>query len=294
MNTAIKNTALVILRPLVRFLIGHGWTFGAITELLKYVCVEEACRSQGQSARTLTDSKVTLMSGVHRKEVRRIREELAQTDTQNIPLRQGANTAAQLIALWMTHPNYQNEHGEPKCLPMRATDAPSIESLARLVKADMRPRTIVDDLIRAGVAEERGDMICLLRCSYVSDIPEDRLVFMANNVSDHLSAAVHNLDGIEPPFLEQALYFDGLSKEALDKLRPELRRLSEKLLRDAYQRVAKTTSPSDDVTTAPPRDMSRRMRLGVYYFEDDSQAPALPPREIDPTPTPSPQDQTHA
>ena len=291
MNTAIKNTALVILRPLVRFLIGHGWTFGAIAELLKYVCVEEACRKQGENAGTLTDSKVTLMSGVHRKEVRRIREELAQTDTHNLSLRHGANSAAQLIALWMTHPNYQNEHGEPLCLPMRATDAPSIEALARLVKADMRPRTIVDDLVRAGVAEERADSICLLRCSYVSDIPEDRLVFMGNNISDHLLAAVHNLEGATPAYLEQALYFDELTAEALDKLRPELRRLGEKLLRDAYQRVAKLPPQETEHMAPPAPSATRRMRLGVYYFEDNT--PQSPQESRTTCPTNSPQVEPH-
>ncbi len=291
MNTAIKNTALVILRPLVRFLIGHGWTFGAIAELLKYVCVEEACRKQGESARTLTDSKVTLMSGVHRKEVRRIREELAQTDAHDLLLRHGANSAAQLIALWMTHPNYQNEHGEPVALPMRAPNAPSIEALARLVKADMRPRTIVDDLVRAGVAEERADMIHLLRCSYISDIPEDQLVFMGNNVGDHLTAAVHNLEGGTPAYLEQALYFDELSPDALDKLRPELRRLGEKLLRDAYQRVAKLTPQSDESADNPVPSGSRRMRLGVYYFEDNT--PQSPQQSRTSCPINTPQDEPH-
>lgn len=268
MNTAIKNTALTILRPLVRFLIGHGWTFAAIAELLKYVCVEEACRKRAESARALTDSKVSLMSGVHRKEVRRIREELGQNATHDLPLRHGANTAAQLIALWMTHPDYQNEHGEPLDLPMRAANAPSIEALARLIKADVRPRTIVDDLVRGGVAEERNDLISLLRSSYISDIPEDRLVFMGNNVGDHLMAAVHNLEDGTPAYLEQALYFDELSPDALDKLRPELRRLGEKLLREAYQRVTKLAPQSDEPADNPVPSGSRRMRLGVYYFED--------------------------
>ncbi|MGC8697808.1 MAG: DUF6502 family protein [Halothiobacillus sp.] len=270
MNTAIKNTALLILRPLVRFLIGHGWTFGAISELLKYVCVEEACRQQGTGARGLTDSKVSLISGVHRKEVRRIREELTQSETHHLKLRHGANTAAQLIALWMTHPHYQNEQGEPIALPLRAANAPSVEALARLVKADVRVRTIVDDLVRAGVAEERGDMIGLLRCSYVSDIPEDRLIFMANNVGDHLAAAVHNLEGGSPKYLEQALYFDELTAVELEKLRPELRRLGEKLLRDAYQRVAKSRPSADETPPAPKPNQTRRMRLGVYYFEDET------------------------
>lgn len=241
-----------------------------MAELLKYVCVEEACRKQGEGTGNPTDSKVALLSGVHRKEVKRIREELAQSGAHDVPLRHGANSAAQLIALWMTHPDFQNEQGEPLCLPMRDDSAPSIEALAQLIKADMRPRTIVDDLIQAGVAEERADKICLLRSSYISDLPEDRLAFMANNVGDHFMAAVHNLEGNTPTFLEQALFFDELSTDDLELIRPELRRLGEKLLRDAYRKVAKQSSETNPVADSARARPSRRMRMGVYYFEDDT------------------------
>jgi hypothetical protein len=263
MNNAIKSAALAISRPLVRFLIGHGWTYGAMAELLKYVCVEESCRRAGLAARVLTDSKVSLISGVHRKEVHRIREELGQSTAQELPLRHGANVAAQLTALWMTHPDYQDERGEPLSVPMRAENAPCLEELARLIKADMRPRTILDDLVRAGVAAERAGMIHLLRTSYLSDVPEDRLAFLGTNVGDHLSAAVHNLEGVQPAFIEQAVYFDHLPAPVLDAIRQDLRRIGEKMIRDAYRRVSKLEL--DEAITPS----NRRMRMGVYYFEEE-------------------------
>ncbi|MDD5004185.1 hypothetical protein [Acidithiobacillus sp.] len=35
MNEALKTAVLAILRPLVRYLIGQGWTYGALTDTLK-------------------------------------------------------------------------------------------------------------------------------------------------------------------------------------------------------------------------------------------------------------------
>lgn len=277
MSHAIKSAAIAIFRPLVRFLIGHGWTYGAMAELLKVVCVEESCRRLASEASPLTDSKVGLISGIHRKEVNRIRLELAASTTNDLPLRQGANVAAQLIALWVTHPGFLDEHDQPLPLPMRAESGPSVDELARLIKADMRPRTILDDLIRAGIVEENAGLISLLRTTYVSDVPEDRLSFLGANVGDHLASAVYNLENDPPPFLDQAVYFDALSPEALDHVREDLRLMGNKMLRAAYQRISKLDSQTPAQVDTPS---VCRMRLGVYYYEENTPtATSLPPTQ---------------
>lgn len=277
MSHAIKSAAIAIFRPLVRFLIGHGWTYGAMAELLKVVCVEESCRRLASEASPLTDSKVSLISGIHRKEVNRIRQELATSTTNDLPLRQGANVAAQLIALWVTHPDFLDEHDQPLPLPMRAENGPSLDELARLIKADMRPRTILDDLIRAGIVEENAGLISLLRTTYVSDVPEDRLNFLGTNVGDHLASAVGNLENDPPPFLEQAVYFDALPPEVLDHVREDLRLMGNKMLRTAYQRISKLDSQTPAQIDAPSVS---RMRLGVYYYEEKVPTAApLPPTQ---------------
>lgn len=276
MNSAVKSAAIAIFRPLVRFLIGHGWTYGAMAELLKVVCVEESCRLRPPGTPPLTDSKVSLLSGVHRKEVNRIRQELADRSPDDLPMRQGANIAAQLVALWVTHPDCVDEHGEPRALPLRAEKSPCIETLAREIKADMRPRTILDDLIRAGIVEERAGQFHLLRTSYVSDVPEDRLVFLGANVGDHLASAVHNLQGIDPPFIEQAVYFDELPPSVVDDVRSELRQLGSQMIRTAYERVSRRD-------TGAQHEPSRRLRMGVYYYEE-----AVPSRAAGPAPADNP------
>ncbi|MDA3877317.1 MAG: DUF6502 family protein [Halothiobacillus sp.] len=268
MSHAIKSAAIAIFRPLVRFLIGHGWTYGAMAELLKVVCVEESSRQHEPGAPPLTDSKVSLLSGVHRKEVNRIRQELAAHSPDELPMRQGANIAAQLVALWVSHPDFLDATGEPLPLPRRAEKSPCIEELARRIKADMRPRTILDDLIRAGIAEERSGHFHLLRATYVSDVPEDRLNFLGANVGDHLSSAVRNLQNAKPPFIEQAVYFDALPPEVIEAVREDLRQLGNKMIRTAYQRVSKLDTDADS-------PHPRRMRMGVYYYEEDA-APRAP------------------
>lgn len=274
MNNALKSAAVAIFRPLVRLLIRHGWTYGAMAELLKVVCVEESSRQQAPDAPPLTDSKVSLLSGVHRKEVNRIRQELADHSSDELPMRHGANIAAQVVTLWATHPDFIDASGEPLPLPLRAEKSPCIEEIARRIKADMRPRTILDDLIHAGIAEERSGHFHLLRSSYVSDVPEVRLNFLGANIGDHLSSAVHNLQNTAPPFIEQAVYFDSLPPEVIDSVREDLRQLGNKMLQTAFQRVSKLDSGANS-----PRP--RRMRMGVYYYEEDAAPGSLAEQQKD-------------
>ena len=268
MNEALKSAALSILRPFVRYLIGQGWTYGALAELLKFVYVGEAIRHYGQiSGRPLTDSRISLLSGIHRKEVRRLRLEL-HADPGRIALRHGANVAAQMVAAWSATEAYRDPAGVPRVLPLRAEGMPSFEGLVRLVKADMRPRTILDDLLRAGIVVLDGDNVRLVRSGYVSDLPDDRVAFLGANVGDHLQSAVHNMEGTEP-YLEQAVYFEDLPADAMEGIRRDLRAMGTRLLQEAHQRISKSENPE-------PNRPRRRMRLGVYYYEEDQTSDETP------------------
>lgn len=260
MNEALKTAVLSLLRPLVRYLIGQGWTFGALTDLLKTVYVAEVIRHYGErDGRPLTDSRISLLSGIHRKEVKRLRLDL-MAGQGRIFLRHGANVAAQMVAAWVATPGYQDQAGKTLSLPLRAEAGPSFEALTRLVKADMRPGTLLDELLRVGVVAVEGEMVRLLRTAYVSDLPEDRLAFLGANVGDHLQSAIHNLEGGEP-YLERALYFDDLPAEMLERIRADLADMGDGLLRQAHQQVTQMAK----TPLAGPR---RRMRFGVYYYEE--------------------------
>jgi hypothetical protein len=272
MYDALKSAALSIFRPFVRYLITQGWTYGALTELLKFVYVGEVIALDERNGKpTPTDSRVSLLSGIHRKEVRRLREELLAGSGQ-IALRHGANMSAQVVAAWVACEAYRDAQGEPRALPLRAAEpAPSFESLVRLVKADMRPRTVLDELLHAGVVELHEDEVKLARSGYVSDLPEDRLAFMGAHIGDHLRATVHNLEG-RAPYLEQSVYFDDLPPGAVDAVRDDLRHLGEQVLQEAYQRIARAEQAGRAERPEGQGGDKKRLRLGVYYYEEGTQS----------------------
>ena len=270
-DTALKNAVLSILRPLVRYLIERGWTYPALGEMLKAVYVEEALRYQSEDKKPVTDSRVSLLTGVHRKDVKRLRAVLG--DHSNAPvLPHGAALAARIVAAWTSSPRYLDVNRKPKILPLRhLPNRVSFEGLVRETKADMRANVILDELVRAGVADvDEEGKVHLLRSAYVSDIPRDKLVYLGDNVSDHLRGALHNVAGKDRPFLERAVYYEVVDVDELDALRPELYQLSEEFLQAINRRVM----PLNRKASRNGKKGGRRMRMGVYYFEDDSRVPA--------------------
>ncbi len=276
MQDALKAALLALLRPLVRYLVGQGCTYGTLVDLLKMVYVDETIRHYGAlGGRPLTDSRLTLMTGIHRKEVKRLREMLAEGG-MDVGLRADANVASKVVALWGARPEFLSADRRPLRLSMRAEQGPDFETLTRLAKADMRPRAILDELVRAGVAQvdPADGRIGLLRMAYISDLPEDKLAFLGQNVGDHLQSAVHNLEH-RPPFIERALFFDALPVGVLDVIRPQLEQLGANVLSQAHAQVSQAEATIPESASSE----QRRMRFGVYYFEEPAPAPPTPNEE---------------
>lgn len=271
MDTVLKTALLNILRPLVRYLVGRGWTYPALSELLKSVYVAEAETHYGGDPETVTDSRISLLSGIHRKDVKRLRTELREAPDKPA-LRRDAGLAARVVASWVSSPRYLDARKRPKTLPLSARGGrPSFEKLVRETRADMRPNVILEELVRVGVAEVGEDnTIRLRRNAYVSDLPRDKLAYLGDNVCDHLQSALHNITGQGRPFLERAVYYELIAPEAIEQLRPELFRLSEEFLQKINRKVMPLNS--DAIRRREPH--GRRMRLGVFYYEDKSRVTA--------------------
>jgi hypothetical protein len=268
LETVFKTALLKILHPLVRYLIARGWTFPVLSEVMKVVYVAEAQTHYGEDSETVTDSRISLLTGIHRKDVKRLRSKMDQASPA-IGLRRDAGLAARVVATWLSSRRYLDARKRPKALPINSSDRRiSFEKLVRESRADMRPNVVLEELVRVGVAEmDESNMVRLVRNAYVSDLPRDKISYLGENVSDHLQSALHNMTGQGMPFMERAVYYELINPEALEQLRPELTRLSEEFL----QTVNRKVMPLNAEAIRRRESHGRRMRLGVFYYEDKSR-----------------------
>jgi len=256
-SEAVLAEVLAILEPLVTWLVRSGVGYAAFAAALKPVFLAQAEHELARLGRKRTDSALSLLSGLHRKDVRALGEPAEQVTADNAAqgMRWGKPSPAnQVVTRWLSL-------GWPDVLPFAGAE-PSFETLARRVSRDFHHRAVLDDLVRLGVVREEGESVRLIRDAFVPNpgLEEARALF-AGSAVDHLAAGVHNLSG-DPGrrFLEQSVFADGLSEASIR----ELHQLANQIWADALQRVVDQAVPMcerDEGESQP-----HRFRLGVFSY----------------------------
>ncbi len=144
-NASLLNVLRRILRPLARLLLAEGIPLQTAIEMLKQALVDSAEADFTLSNKAQTDSRISLMTGVHRKDVKRLREREALR--KEAP--PGISMGARLVSLWLTQPPFVDENETPVALPRLRSQGGevSFEALAQRISKDIRPRAVLDELM---------------------------------------------------------------------------------------------------------------------------------------------------
>lgn len=232
-----------ILLPLARLAIRKGWLFRDLENGLKKAYIGAALSLTDGTA---TDSKISIMTGLQRRDVAALRK-LNDVPSKRQPL-------AEIIALWWNEPNYPNDN-----LPVQGTEF-SFSTLARSVRQDVHPRTFLDLLIENGAATEEGTTVSLKTRSY-TPLPgtDDQMTYLAENVGDHLNAAVGNVVDAAH-YYDMAVHYSGLSENAVKELDGLFRLRLNAVLKEIDTRAQEL-----------PRNENgpHRFRAGGYFYDDE-------------------------
>ena len=265
--------------PLVRLLVSQGVTYPQFASALKLSFLRAAHAELRAEGKRVSDSAVSLLSGVHRKDVRALTAE-GKLATRAID--RALSVADEVFTRWVSDPTYLAADGLPRLLPLRtrSDDEPSFESLAQSVSRDFHSRAILDEMTRLGVAEAVGEFVRLRVDRFVPDAGfAETLSYVSRNVYDHLGAVEGNMKaihaGARSPFLEQSVFADGMSRESIRELQELARRIWESALRRMY--ALATDRLEHDQGVAGEQVM--RMRFGVYFYSEPD-TPLAEPAEL--------------
>lgn len=255
-----------ILRPLVRLLIVRSIPFPVATEVLRRLYVEVASDGFSVDGKRQTDSRVHLLTGVHRKDVKRLRAERHAKDPSSRKGSRKTSLTSVLIAQWTTLDEYRDEQGRPRPLPRAGRDIASFESLVRLVNTDIRPRVVLDEWERLGIADvdDEGRVNLRVEAFVPPQGSDESLLYLGRNSGDHVAAAVHNVLGEGSPFLERSAAYDALTAASVDELRELAAQRGMEALRAVNQRAMALRRRD-----AAKADATRRMSFGAFFFSEE-------------------------
>lgn len=259
------RAGLALLVPLARWLVRNGVPYSSFAPAMKTVFVEAARRELTAHDGKLTDSALSVLSGVHRRDIR----EMGEAATPSAAQPKAPSVASQMFTRWLTDAQLRGSDDQPRPLP-KAGDGLSFDALARQVSSDVHPRTLLAEMQRLGLVAVDGDTVHLQAQAFVPrEGFEEMTELFSANMSDHLAAAVHNLHGESPKFLEQSLFGSGLSAKSTEALGTTAR----KLWKDAFRQMA-SEAGAHLKRDAKTHDTPMRMRFGVYFYAEPKEAPA--------------------
>ena len=113
-QAALVKAVIMLCKPLIRLLIEKGMTFTQFRELMKELYVEVADKHFSLDDNKPSDSRIFVLTGVHRKDVKRIRQQAEQEDSQ---ITSSASLSGEIVARWTSMPEYLDDKGKPRHLP---------------------------------------------------------------------------------------------------------------------------------------------------------------------------------
>jgi hypothetical protein len=258
----VLETAARILAPLVRLLIAKGVTFQMASEVLKQVYVRVA-QKQFVDEDEATGTKLSLLTGLNRKEIRRLTSE--DVEKRGAPM---SSYASAVHAVWRTQRRWRDKNGAPKPLPRRSSGRQlSFDDLVRSVTTDHRPSAILEELIRLGVVKSGSENQVVLQPGafvHTGDF-EDRLYAASESIGDHLQAAFANVTTEKPNFfLNRYIYSDELSVESADALHLRAREHWQSVRDDTMEQAI--AAEARDVELG--NDRKTRIRVGMYFYSE--------------------------
>lgn len=200
-----------LMPQLIRWLIQAGVGYNEFIIMLKKIFYNEALDELNAIGQKKTDSAISLLSGLNRRDVRTFCENYGEyTPIEQFNETLPVSVPARVIGLWI-------DQQLPMQIPLHGKHD-SFEGLVRQVSSEKHPKSILLELKRLGVVQEQQSYVNLQHKSFTLDsrLDESRQLFI-QNISDHLAAGMSNLNQ-SGNFLEQAVFADELSLESIEKL----------------------------------------------------------------------------
>lgn len=243
---AVLASIAMMLRPVLRLCVRHGTKLNELIEIIKTGLIKAAAEELGRLGERISESRLSAMTGVHRRDVHRLRGGHENT----MP---GQSIVSKVLGQWQQHPKFITQSGVPKVLSVQGAGSEFFE-LVRSISADLNPYTILYELERMKVIERtpRGLRLKLTVDDARKDLARG-LSFLAEDIDDLGCCVDENLLGkAVPPHLHLKSDYDNIVPEALPKIRTWFLEQG-----DVLHRRARTFLSQFD------RDANPRLKRGV-------------------------------
>lgn len=265
-HSLVLRSVLQVMRPLVRLLLCHGVTYPAVAGGAQ----ERVCASR--TGRTRAPGH-----GAHRQCAHLAQRCAPQGRARAAPARATAprsrradgqatellGLAGEVVGRWMSDRAFRGRQGPARRLPKSGEG--SFDALVASVSQDVRPRAMLDELLRLGVVSEGADGHRAARGRLHPAPGLCRDVRPAGRQPGRRCRRRRGQSAAGEQFLEQSIYVDQITAESA----LHLEQVAKKAWGQAFKRVMHEARMrfDADAVSVPADQRQHRARFGVYSLQ---------------------------
>jgi hypothetical protein len=260
-NKALTTAVLRIMHPLVRIMLRNGVAYGTLAGLVRQVYVDVAYREYAPRGRKQTVSRVSALTGLSRKEVKRLLELDTEAETEG---QARYSRGVRVVSGWMNDGQFQDSKGKPASLPVEGKRK-SFTALVKKYSGDIPMRAMLTMLEEGGSVRVTGDTVMLVRHAYVPGRDAvGKIAILGNDVSELIATIDHNLVSKDDElWFQRKVAYDNIAPESVEKLRKLSFKKAQALLESLDKQYSSQELDEDDMR-------GKLVSFGIYYHEHDS------------------------
>jgi Family of unknown function (DUF6502) len=229
LRDSLLECLALLLRPLVRFCLRRSLKIQDFTESSKKIFIALAEAEIRASGATPSTSKLSIMTGLHRRDVMRLWKD------QRAPKNQGS-LFSRIIGQWQHDERFQTKQGKARLLEFEGKESEFVD-LVQSVSKDLNPYTVLFELERIGAVVRVGTRLKLATEAYVprGDLKES-FSLLGADTEDLIQAVEENVfDGLAIPNLHVKTQYDNICEEFVPQIRNWFLDRGEALHREARE-----------------------------------------------------------
>ena len=264
----VKRMALKILRPLVRMLIRQGVAHRTLEDYVREAYVLEGEEELLGNGGKVTVSSLAVLTGLSRKEVKRIKDSAADGEEGDAAQR---HRIVRLLGAWSNHPDF-SENGEGRAPPIQGEQ--SFTELVKRFSGDMTPVSTLSLLEQSGNVLRVGDELFLIKKHYLPvQTPTQQLALFGTDVNELMQTIIHNLSSKhQERWFQRKVSNAQVSVDALAAFKQYAAEKSMALLEDYDEWLSKHEISNQAQRESDPQgEAAAYVTVGIYYLETPKQ-----------------------
>ena len=259
-KTTTLKALRFLFRPIARILLKAGVNWKELVEVCKATYVEVASEDFGIRGRPTNVSRVAILTGFSRREVRRLRDVLAEEQSVGFDR---MNYATRVLTGWYGDEDFLDASGAPRPLQQSGCN-PSFETLCSRYSGDVPATTMLKELRHVGAVTAEADGRLMVKTRYYMPVLTDpeqvlRSGAVLNDIGNTVAYNLHrNAD--DPSNFERRASNANIPEHAVAEFREFIEQEGQAFL----ERVDNWLTEHEDETS----DTGVRLGLGAYWIEE--------------------------